>query len=277
MKQASIIKQLKNAEGSQNEHRKINWYFKPQQRGSINTILVPRGHKLDIDPEWDFKTFKEWDEITDAEEIFWVILAYNEKHLKSSTISPFAQSPLFDDLGRYGEGPKVDEILAGTYVLGTLLTKRTDARELNVFMKAIMHPNIQTNSNRHVSPLNTYIKQEKFEKLFCKTQERTSSSLSGLHIGQYKAIFSDPDLAQVETLAINIPFQYGFSYERWQHSTHIMLKKEALPYIHRLRIIQLFEADFNAALKILYSHRMMPHGDKNKLKASERDVPPKIL
>lgn len=136
-------------------------------------------------------------------------------------------------------------------------------------MKTIAHPNTQTNPNQHVSPLNSYMRQEKFEKLFCETPERTSPSPSGLHIGQYKAIFSDPDLAQVETLAINIPFQYGFSYKRWQNSTHIMLKKEALPYIHQLRIIQLFEADFNASLKILYSHRMMPHGDKNNFSGEQ--------
>ena len=269
IKQSSMVKQLKNAEGSRNEHRKINWYFKPEKRGSINTILVPKGHTQNIDPEWDFEKFKEWDEITDAEEIFRVVLAYNEKHLKSSITSPFAQSPLFEHLGRYGDGPKVDEILAGTYVLGTQLLKRPDARELSVFMKAITHPNTQTNPNKHVPLLQSYIKQEKFERLFRETPERTSSSPSGLHIGQYKAIFSDQELAAIETLAINIPFQYGFSYERWQNSTHIMLKKEALPYIHRLRIIQLFEADFNAALKILYSHRMMPHGDKTNFSGEQ--------
>lgn len=58
-KQASIIKQLKNAEKSRNKHRKINWYFKPQQRGSINTIFVPKGLNQDIHPEWDFDKFNE--------------------------------------------------------------------------------------------------------------------------------------------------------------------------------------------------------------------------
>lgn len=48
-----------------------------------------------------------------------------------------------------------------------------------------------------------------------------------------------------------------------------MLKKEKLPYIHRLRIIQLFEADFNAALKIFYSKKMMPHGDKHNFSGEQ--------
>ena len=38
-----------------------------------------------------------------------------------------------------------------------------------------------------------------------------------------------------------------------------MLQKDDLPYIHRLQIIQLFEADFNGAMKIIYSRQLLWH------------------
>ena len=40
-----------------------------------------------------------------------------------------------------------------------------------------------------------------------------------------------------------------------------MLLKKDLPYIDKLRIIQLIEADFNAAMKILLRKRLMRHAD----------------
>lgn len=89
-----------------------------------------------------------------------------------------------------------------------------------------------------------------------------SSSPSGLHYGHHKAAILDEELSEIEALAISIPFRHGFSYERWQKSIHCMLRKEEKPYIHRLRIIQLFEADFNIGLKIIYSRRMMKQGEK---------------
>ena len=48
-----------------------------------------------------------------------------------------------------------------------------------------------------------------------------------------------------------------------------MLQKKDLPYITKLRIIQLFEADFNTTLKIIYSRKLMQFGDKYHLNSDE--------
>ena len=58
-----------------------------------------------------------------------------------------------------------------------------------------------------------------------------------------------------------LPFHYWFTLDIWLHSLHCMFLKKDKPYIDKLRIIQLIEADFNAALKILLSRRLMRHAD----------------
>ena len=260
IKQESVVKQLKNAEKSRLEHQHINWFLKPHERGSVNSVLVPDGFKKVKLPDGTFKDMQQWREIIDSEELFSPILKQNSEALHGSKDSPFATCPLLDDLGRYGEGLGAEEILSGTYMLSEELRSRPDGKELSLFIQSLIHPN-QTGKKQ--PDINTLIIREDFQSLFKETRERTSSSPSGIHMGHYKAAALDDYLSDVESLALTIPFKYGFSLPRWQQSIHAMLRKETLPYIHRLRIIQLFEADFNGAMKILYSRRMMPHGDKH--------------
>jgi hypothetical protein len=80
----------------------------------------------------------------------------------------------------------------------------------------------------------------------------------------WKACAEDDDIATVQAFFIEKAFQFGFSYPRWQISLHCMLKKDDKPYIHRLRIIQLFEGDFNGALKFLLGRLLMYHIVKSK-------------
>jgi hypothetical protein len=75
----------------------------------------------------------------------------------------------------------------------------------------------------------------------------------------WKACTEDKDLARVQAFFIEKAFQYCFSYPHWRVSWHCMLQKDKVPYLHRLRIIQLFEGDFNGALKYLLGRLLMYH------------------
>ena len=61
------------------------------------------------------------------------------------------------------------------------------------------------------------------------------------------------------------PFQYGFTLTCWENSIHCMLQKEPLPYLHRLRIVQLYEADFNSYMKIVIGRKLTYHAEKHLL------------
>ena len=62
---------------------------------------------------------------------------------------------------------------------------------------------------------------------------------------------------------INMPVRYRFSPNRWQNATSVMLEKDnGDPKIHRLRITNLFEADYNLFLKLIWGCRMIGQAEK---------------
>jgi hypothetical protein len=64
---------------------------------------------------------------------------------------------------------------------------------------------------------------------------------------------------------LNMPIQLGFAPERWTHSVTPMIEKdEGKPFLTRLRIIHLFEADYNLFLKILFGKRLVSNGEKSQ-------------
>jgi hypothetical protein len=65
---------------------------------------------------------------------------------------------------------------------------------------------------------------------------------------------------------ISIPFQVGFSPNRWQQAIQVMLEKQVgFPLIHRLRVIQLLEADMNLAFRLLWGRRLVQHALKHNV------------
>lgn len=112
--------------------------------------------------------------------------------------------------------------------------------------------------------MNDTITMDDFKAMLHATDELTSSSPSGRHYGLYKAIVHTPSILQLHTLLASIPFKYGFILERWKKVTQIMLKKKSQPWIDKLRIIELFEADYNVSIKILM-RRLLWYQLKNKI------------
>ncbi|EJK54073.1 hypothetical protein THAOC_26373, partial [Thalassiosira oceanica] len=69
---------------------------------------------------------------------------------------------------------------------------------------------------------------------------------------------------------MSLPFMYGFAPERWTRSIDVMLeKKKGKQKIHLMRIISLLEADFNVALKILFTQQVMSNAEKTNLSSNQ--------
>ena len=111
--------------------------------------------------------------------------------------------------------------------------------------------------------MESLISLDEYKQLYGKTSEMTASSPSKTHMGHYIASCERDSIAMVHLVMMNIPFQYGFPLDRWLHSLQCMLLKKDRPYITKMRIIELIEADFNASMKILLSRRLMRHADKS--------------
>ena len=118
-------------------------------------------------------------------------------------------------------------------------------------------------------PVSTEISTADVLKGFGRWRESTSTSPSGRHLGHYKAIIKDETLLDCLTKFLSIAVYHGISLSRWHQSVNIMIEKdEGQPKINRLRIIHLFEADFNFLLKLLWGsrlvHRAAAHGLLNQ-------------
>ena len=200
---------MSNAETSSNQHQKINWYMKPLRKGALASILVPEDGELKKS-DGTYRTpdhykaitdLSAWKEKTDATEIYRTILDYNTNHLKSSSISPFAQSPLVDNIGILGEGAAVEAILEGMYLMGIELRGRHDAKELNAFIQALMHPR-----GEKVKKVKMIITKEDFQKAIKIITEKKSSSPPGLHFGIWKAIGLDNFLSEIHATMLSLLF-----------------------------------------------------------------------
>ena len=57
---------------------------------------------------------------------------------------------------------------------------------------------------------------------------------------------------------LSIGLSAGVALERWKQTLSIMLEKDpGHPRLDRLQIIQLFEADYNFLLAVIFGHRLM--------------------
>ena len=95
-------------------------------------------------------------------------------------------------------------------------------------------------------------------------KELTSTSPSGQHLDQYHAAILEPDLAWVNTDLLNIPITYGFAPgEWWTHSVTPLIEKgpPGLPYLTRLCVIHLLEANYNLFLKLIFDRRMINNAE----------------
>lgn len=106
--------------------------------------------------------------------------------------------------------------------------------------------------------IKSIITLDEFKSNVRKWKESTSTSPSGRHLGHYCTAILDNCVASIHTDMLNLPIQYGFAPDRWTKSVTPMIEKdEGKPYLTRLRVIHLFEADYNLFLKILFGKRLV--------------------
>jgi len=109
-----------------------------------------------------------------------------------------------------------------------------------------------------------------------KKRESTATSPFGLHIGHYKIACDDDEILEIHRKLLLLPFIHCFVPDRWTSTVQCMLEKDpGRPWIHRLRIIELFDAQVNAGFQIFIGRRMMYRAlDSNLLHPSSYSSTP---
>ncbi len=222
----------------------------------------------DVDGTESHKVLLEVDEIHKA------ILEWNQHHFHQADDTPFAggaeDTILYDLLGYTGMSKAAKDMVDSKF-----MEKHSD--------KCDLLPETEQVIRELAMPEEIKVLGKKIDDFIdgFKKWKSTSTSPSGQHLGQYKAIVTDPDLQWqvpkkshlrvweinfVESLfkPLNIPIRYGFAPKQWCTLIMVMIKKNpGSPQIEHLRVIHLYEADYNLCLKLLWGKQMVYQGEDN--------------
>jgi hypothetical protein len=196
-----------------------------------------------------------WDTIINKEDIEQHLLTYNREAFRAASESPCGHGIIYDAITFSSLSPEADELLKGSIPPGW---HHSDPL-IQEFLASFTIPDNAT--DREDIP--TEITTEQITKGFQSWKEMTTTSPSGRHLGHYKAIIQDTVLLQCLHDFLNIAITRGIAIPRWSQATNILIEKDpGTPNINRLRIIHLFEADFNFFLKLQWGHRLVRHAEK---------------
>ena len=138
--------------------------------------------------------------------------------------TPFARGPLADQIGKYGKGVAVDEMLKGSFTLDTTgLDEVHASKQMKSFLAALKIP--ATKRGDKATPvMDENITLENTET-FNKTKESTASSPSGIHYIHYKAACKSNILSKVNLICMVVAFKVGIPLTRWTRSLHCVIQK----------------------------------------------------
>ena len=234
---------------------------KPTESSSLSKILVPHSTDLDFSESSSYRITQEtspddisWETVVDRNAIDRHLLQYNRESFRAASSSPCGHGVIHDALTFSSLSPESESLLAGT-IPDNWCGSDNHLRE---FLASFVIP-------EHIKShpmIPTTISHDDIIHGFKGWKENTSTSPSGRHLGHYKALIQHPTLLQCFSQFMNIVVLRGIAIPRWCHATNVMIEKDAgKPRIHRLRIIHLFEADYNFFLKLQWGHRLVRHAD----------------
>ena len=239
-KMRQVIKRIMRAEATKRCYRKLRWLTKPSKPG---VTFVERTN-----------TDGSTETLYDRQTVETAILERNKRHFNQCAGTPFTAGRL-RKINWAADSKVADQILNGTILLTTI---SDDNRTQQV---------LQT--SRQASPeISDHISVEDLKQLFRIWREGTTTSPSGRHLGIYKAIFNTADdtddiICNNITTLINILVKNGIGLERWRNVTNMMIHKlDGSFHINKLRVIHLFEADYNGLIGILFNRRVLYHAEK---------------
>ena len=98
----------------------------------------------------------------------------------------------------------------------------------------------------HEPEINCLMSIKEFAHGWKRSKEHTSSGMSGLHFGHFKADLEHEKTLQINHQLLQMAIILGYSMLRWQRAIDVMIpKKSNSKRVEKLRVICLMEADFN--------------------------------
>lgn len=200
------------------------------------------------------------------EEIEEVLLPHTERRFRQHQETPFGQGDRRRRLGLNGDSTDVGSILDGTYD-HELDKLSEEAREWLTQLKRKDFADLDGGGI-----ISTLITPAEWISGWSKMRESTASAPGG-HYGHYKTAAvaarlpeDHPDhsttLSTIYSAMWSLPLKHGFAPTRWCHCIDAIIEKiPGKPIIEKLRIIMLYEADFNFVLKFVWGRRLVRNAE----------------
>ena len=194
----------------------------------------------------------EWVRKSNKAEVEEGIMSENTKRFRLTNDTPVMSGQLLEDFGYLADTEAAEEVLAGTY------DPPEDADEHTKALLSLLKQRVEM---LRQGKIKTCIMREDFKRYWRGAKESTSSSISGLHFGHYKAAASSDTLSEFHAIMTDIAYNGGHPLQRWTKGLSVMLEKiKGNIRVNKLRAILLMEADFNFANKLILGSRMIKNG-----------------
>ena len=248
----------------------IKQTLRPIVRSGISSVEVPN---LDENgsPTDDPDRAVSWKRLTDPTDIEERLLDRNIKHFGQAEGTLFTTNDITKHFEYEGTTTDVRNLLEGDLEIDNYNEVTEGA--IALLTKLSNKPNM-TNFDDHIS-------FEDFKKALRKWNENTSTSPSGRHLGHYKCLLDtdhcdtkynevnkDPreNILKVYYHIILSALNTGTSIKRWQNCTTTMIEKiPGCSRVNKLRVIHLYEADYNIILKLIWARKLVWHAHDNEM------------
>jgi hypothetical protein len=115
-----------------------------------------------------------------------------------------------------------------------------------------MTPYLQTPQSVQQIHVKRQLSNAEFAYMWRNSREYTSTGVSSLHFGHFKAGNEDVTLGHFDNWLINLTVATGYNLKRWQQGIDVMIpKKKDSIRVDKLRTIVLMEPDYNFFNKLI--------------------------
>ena len=249
------LKRQLHVEAMKSCYRKLRSALRPTSlRGGITKVEVKIGETTVA--------------YTEKADVHRECLERNRRHFNQAAGTPWTIYPL-SEVGTSATKFKTDKMPDGRRVrmpADTFL-------ETNTLLDLIQSAEIPANAN-----ISAEISFDDFVSAISVWSENTSTSPSGRHLGHYKALVSvykdthaklelkikATEILQLFVDLLNLASTKGFALDRWKTVINVMIyKKPGVYLIDKLRVIHLFEADYNFVIGLIFGRRALYSGVHN--------------
>ena len=261
---AKRMKVLMAAERTKEMYRKIR-NCRGNTKSGITRLDVP------TDPDdTNYKACVDWVTIDTPEAIEARLLQRNQRHFGQAS-GTFPTTPPFSEWVDWGASSHTAELI----LEGTWQSTEIDSISQDV----ISHMKARTTLDEIKDTLTV----EEWVGKIRSWPEQTTTSPSGFHLSHSKALVvplcfeeDDKDTAQIieqqrsdliewQVDLLNLAISNKYCMERWKSIVNVMILKEPNNHrIHRLRVIHLYEQDYNLILAIKW-RQMIQNCSNNQL------------